>query len=92
MKNKSTKETCPRHIWMEEVVTEAIKLFPGVSAAACHAGDGMLRDRMNRAYDTGEAVWMMAEELALRVRMMDIDRRATTDGDFNRALLARYGV
>ena len=85
-KNTSTKDTTPRHIWMDEVIGEAIKLHAAVAAAPCKAGEGPLRERMNRAYEMGEPVWMVAEELAHRVKYEAIERRAQNSESFNSAL------
>jgi len=67
----ATSATMPRHIWVHHVQLEASR-----RARARGLGDeigSMLREaeiraRIHRAYNAGEAIWMMVDELALRVR------------------------
>lgn len=53
--NKATKDTCPFHIFKDEVCNAA-----GISADRLHLG------RLHAGYDAGEPVWMVAEEMKLR--------------------------
>lgn len=57
MRNNGTKDTTPFHIFKDEVCKAA-----GLSADRIHLG------RLHAAYDMGEAVWMVAEEMKLRDR------------------------
>lgn len=75
-RNQSTIETTPRHIWMHEVELAAIALGSNCELAR----DEHVRARLNRAYVAGEPVWMAAEELAMRTRMVREDERKSTVG------------
>ena len=59
MKNNGTKDTTPFHIYKDEVCKAA-----GLSADRLHLG------RLHAAYDAGEPVWMIAEEMALRAEAL----------------------
>lgn len=55
MKNQGTKDTTPFHIFKDEVCKAS-----GLPADRLHLG------RLHAAYDAGEPVWMVAEEMKLR--------------------------
>jgi len=55
--NQATKETAPFHIF-KSLVCEA----SGLAVAQLHA------DRLHTAYDMGEPVWMVANEMKLRAQ------------------------
>ena len=59
MKNQGAKDTTPFHIYKDEVCKAA-----GLSADRIHLG------RLHAAYDVGEPVWMVAEEMALRAESL----------------------
>ena len=55
--NQATRETTPFHIFKSLVATEA-----GLSVAELHA------ERLHAAYDMGEPVWMVVDEMRLRAQ------------------------
>jgi hypothetical protein len=58
VRNNGTKETTPFHIFKDEVAKASeIPVFQ------MHLG------RLHAAYDMGEAVWMVAEEMKLRAEV-----------------------
>jgi hypothetical protein len=57
-RNAGTKETTPFHIFKHNVVSAA-----GITVDQVHLG------RLHAAYDAGEPVWMVADEMRLRVEM-----------------------
>lgn len=72
-----TNETTPRHIWMSEVESEALRLSPGCDAELFRDVD--VRCKLNRWYDAGEPVWMAASGLRDMVRAISIEHRAQSD-------------
>ena len=71
-RNESTQETCPRHIWIHEMICAA-----GVTVEQTEPW----RSRLNLWYNTGEPVWMAADSLRFAVRQRAIADRAERDGD-----------
>lgn len=59
MRNAGTKQTTPFHIFKHEVAVAA-----GISVDRLHLG------RLHAAYDMGEPVWMVADEMRLRADEM----------------------
>lgn len=59
MKHQGTRHTTPFHIFKDEVCRAS-----GLSSDRLHLG------RLHAAYDAGEPVWMVAEEMALRAEAL----------------------
>jgi hypothetical protein len=80
MQNKATKVGTPYTIWKEYVRAEV------------HASDADLKpyaSRLQAAYNAGEPVWMMADELKHRLKYTAIAKRADADDPL---ALARAGM
>jgi len=73
--HSQTSETTPRHIWKDAVATVAIAR--GVPADWMRVTD--VATRINGAYNAGEPVWMIVDELAFRYKRSMVEQRA--DGD-----------
>lgn len=73
MKNESTCETCPRHIWMHEATMVAIAL--GADAELVRAQG----ERLGLWYRSGEPVWMAGESIAFAVKQGQRELRADRD-------------
>ena len=72
MKNEGTRETMPLHIFLHEVELAAI-----AKGADCEtAREPEVRARLIRAYNAGEPVWMVADELAFRSKRLIVECRA----------------
>lgn len=59
MRNQATNQTCPFHIFKSEVAAAS-----GLSIDRLHLG------RLHAAYDAGEPVWMVADEMKLRAETL----------------------
>ncbi|HEY6861698.1 MAG TPA: hypothetical protein VI358_18175 [Pseudolabrys sp.] len=57
LRHTGTKETTPFHIFKHEVTMAA-----GIAVDQIHIG------RLHAAYDAGEPVWMVADEMKLRAK------------------------
>lgn len=79
-RNEATSETCPRHIWMHSVVCEVAAAGLLVDAIELK---GELRPRMNAAYNAGEPVWMVVDEMKLRLHQKSL---RNWEDDMRRAL------
>ena len=62
MRNTSTCETCPRHIWKHEVIVTA--LAKGATAEACEPFMG----KLDLWYTSGEPVWMAVDGVVFVAR------------------------
>jgi hypothetical protein len=70
----STKETTPWLIWIDNVL--------GL-AKASHDDVAHFRDRLQRAYQAGEAAWMAADEVQLRLKQKKLHDRGEQDSPKN---------
>lgn len=70
----ATSATMPRHLWMDAVVSAVVA--HGVCADWLRDTQ---RERLNRAYTSGEAVWMAAD--AMRGFWSGVQRAAREDAD-----------
>jgi hypothetical protein len=75
----ATLHTTPLHIWLHNLMMEA-------HASAEQLGP--YRERMVRAYNAGEPVWMAADELKLRLRQRAIEEQADAEAAGLRRRLA----
>ena len=73
--HSQTSETAPRHLWKDAVATDAIAR--GVPADWMRGTD--VATRINGAYNAGEPVWMIVDELVFRHKRSTVEHRA--DGD-----------
>jgi hypothetical protein len=85
IRNESTKETVPSHIWMSEVETGAVRKAAEVADIA---RDREVRDRLLRAYHAGEPVWMAVDELVFVARVRAKARKADAEVASLRAIIA----
>ena len=79
--HRGTKETTPFHIFKSEVATEA-----GISV------DRMDVNRLHTAYDMGEAVWMVADEMKLRAQSSMPQVKAFSFPNINKVCVRRVKV
>ncbi len=73
-RNESTNETCPRHIWMHEVILAAIR--NGADADLCRECP-----YLSLWYNSGEPIWMATDGLAFWAKENATHRRAERAGD-----------
>lgn len=85
-RNEATCATCPRHIWMDAVVCEVAAAGLVVDSLNLN---GELRPRMNAAYVAGEPVWMVVDEMKLRLRQKSL---RSWEDDMRRASLQALRV
>ena len=79
--NAATKDTTPWTIWFDAVVCAA--------KVGVHDIAPEVRARMQRAYQAGEAVWMAADELTLRVRQGTLAHREGAEMRVLRSAIVR---
>lgn len=83
-----TRETAPWHVFNATVREELASLKLGIDTDAIDATEGA-RERIQQAYQAGEPLWMVADEIQIRVRARMRAERIG-DGTSRGALLAPY--
>ena len=78
---QGTGATQPRHLWRHDVELAVLRAGVTREFIDAHA------DRLNAAYNAGEAAWMLAEELVFRFMRGAIEARAEADANALRRLV-----
>src|SRR5690606_16525517 len=86
MKNQSTNETCPIHIWKHEVQVAALAL--GGDAETMRESD--INEMVVRWYEAGEPVWMAADSLAFVSKQRAKANRAESEAAYYKRMAAAY--